>query len=441
MNADRLDDSLVAIESGQKRFFSQFRDDVSTTASRIIDRQLKKIVLSTDDSYCCAVGFLAALHAECRIIIPPNNLPGMLENFVEENCPHLSNSTYLANNFFVPIGGGVKGSVEFKKLDPKKCELDFFTSGSTGTPKKVAKTVFQIEEELRVLQNNWGDCLSNATTLGTVSHQHIFGLYFRVLWPLSAGRPFVAERFEIWEEMIAMAPSKSCYISSPAHLSRIPPIEPLASKGKAIMIFSAGGPLDYKSARSAFKVFGVFPAEIFGSTETGGVAFRQQKTSTTLFEPLLGMKTRVDEAGLLSVKSVYTDGQDWVETNDIAELHEDGRFLLTGRANQFVKIEGKRISLAEVEKYLSRSELVAEAFVFVITDTRESLAAAVELTDAGWRQHEKVGAFRMNRHLRHFLNMYLESAALPRRWRFVRKLPVNSQGKRIQNEINELFEA
>jgi acyl-coenzyme A synthetase/AMP-(fatty) acid ligase len=440
MKADRADNVLVARESGQERIFSRFREDVSLTAGRIMDRQIKKAVLSTEDSYSCAVGFLASLHSGCRIIIPPNNLPGMLENFVGENCPHLSNATYSGNSFFIPTGGRGKESITFEKLDPAKCELDFFTSGSTGAPKKISKTIFQIEEELKILQSSWGDCLAGATTLGTVSHQHIFGLYFRVLWPLSAGRPFVSKRFEIWEEMLARMSGKSLFISSPAHLSRIPPIEPLKGKEKPTMIFSAGGPLDHGSARSARKIFGVLPMEIFGSTETGGIAFRQQETPATLFEPMRGVKTRVDETGLLSVKSGYTEGQNWVETNDIADLHEDGRFLLTGRANQFVKIEGKRISIAEVEKYLLRSELVSEAFVLVVKDNRESLAAAVELSEAGWRQHEKVGAFRMNRHLRHFLAMYLESAALPRRWRFVQKLPVNSQGKRIQNEINELFE-
>ena len=72
------------------------------------------------------------------------------------------------------------------------------------------------------------------------------------------------------------------------------------------------------------------------------------------------MQTRIDAQGLLSVKSSYTDGGDWDATNDIAELQPDGGFILSGRANQFVKIEGKRISLAEVEKYLSRSALVRE---------------------------------------------------------------------------------
>ncbi|MEH6545375.1 MAG: AMP-binding protein [Sneathiella sp.] len=441
MESGRPEDFVVAISNNDTQHFATFRNDIIATISRLTDHGVKRVVLSTEDSYSCAVGFFAALHAKCCIVIPPNNLSGMLVNFVTQDCPHLSDSTYEDNPHFVKIGGETSRQFVFEELDSDNCLLEFYTSGSTGSPQKIPKTVFQIEEELVVLQRNWGEMLTTATTLGTVSHQHIYGLYFRVLWPLCAGRSFFAERFEIWEDMIAAAPPESCFVSSPAHLSRIPPIEPLNSDQKPLMILSAGGPLSYKSARNAAKTFGTYPTEIYGSTETGGVAFRQQETATTPFFPLLGVETRIDQIGKLSVKSGYTDNQDWTETNDIAQLSDDGSFVLIGRANQFVKIEGKRISLAEVEKYLMRSDLIADAIIFVLKDKRDSLAAAVELTDAGWRQHKKVGPFRLNRHLRHFLNMYLESAALPRRWRFVRRLPLNSQGKRVQKDIDELFES
>ena len=441
MKSGRPDDFVVAVSNSDAQQFATFRTDVIATIFRLKERGVGRVVLSTEDSYCCAVGFFAALHANCCIVVPPNNLSGMLVNFVTEDCPHLSDATYEDNPHFIKIGGTTNSPFVFEELDPEKCLLEFFTSGSTGSPKRVPKTVFQIEEELIVLQKKWGAILSAAPTLGTVSHQHIYGLYFRVLWPICAGRSFYSERFEIWEDLIAAAAPESCFVSSPAHLSRIPPIDPLRNDQKPLMILSSGGPLNYKSARNTAKVFGTYPNEIFGSTETGGIAFRQQETATTPFNPLFGTKIRIDQNGKLSVKSRYTDNRDWTETNDIAKLFEDGSFLLIGRANQFVKVEGKRISLAEIEKYLMRSDLIASAIVLVLKDARDSLAAAVELTEAGWRQYEKVGPFRLNRHLRHFLNMYLESAALPRRWRFVRRLPLNSQGKRVQKEIDELFES
>ena len=39
-------------------------------------------------------------------------------------------------------------------------------------------------------------------------------------------------------------------------------------------------------------------------------------------------------------------------TGDLARCDEAGRFYLTGRLNRFLKLFGKRVSLAEVEAWL-----------------------------------------------------------------------------------------
>ena len=435
------DNLVVASSKGVLKEFKQFREDVAATVTRLKAQQLRSIVLVAEDTYFYCVGFMAALHAACRIVIPPSNRIGMVEYFVSEGCPLLADIPLPTRCRQIEIGGVMASEVEFEALSPEASLLDFYTSGSTGAPKKVSKFLSQIEDELVVLQQKWGETLQSCWTLGTVTHQHIYGLYFKALWPLCAGRPIIAEQFYIWEELLAAAPPGSCFVSSPAHLSRIPPLTPLTAEMMPQMILSAGEHLSTQSASSAAKVFGRFPMEIYGSTETGAIAYRQQTPAPTPpFTPLKGMKIRASVDGLLSVQSKYTDGEDWCATNDIAKIYPNGSFMLTGRANQFVKIAGKRVSLAEVEKYLNQSDLVLEAAVLMLEDQRESLAAVVELTEKGWLQHTKVGPFRLNRRLRHYLHNYLGSAAIPRRWRFVRKLPLNSQGKRIQKAAHDLFE-
>src|SRR5688572_24624728 len=76
------------------------------------------------------------------------------------------------------------------ELDPDACRLMLFTSGSTGEPVAIAKTLRQLDAEIAALEAQFGAGLGIATVHGTVSHQHIYGLLFRILWPLSAGRPF-----------------------------------------------------------------------------------------------------------------------------------------------------------------------------------------------------------------------------------------------------------
>ncbi|WP_293963147.1 AMP-binding protein [Sneathiella sp.] len=437
LTSNRPEETPVAQVAGAMKTFGAFRAEVADLTARIRARGCDRLVLATESSYAFATGFLAGLQADCRIIIPPNALPGMLAHFVTADCPLLSN--IKRDGDLIPIDGATGGAAAFSTLDPDRCQLDFYTSGSTGMPKRVPKSLAQIEDELVVLDQTWGDRLAGAATLGTVSHQHIFGLYFKCLLPLCEGRLFFPQTFEIWEELLAAAPPGACFVSSPAHLTRIPPMDPLPKESAAPVIFTAGGPLPFEAAQTAAAIFGPIPTEVYGSTETGGVAHRQQREPRTPFTPLPGMQTRIDDQGLLSVKSSYTDGGDWDATNDLAELQPDGGFILSGRANQFVKIEGKRISLAEVEKYLSRSALVREAAAFILGGGRETLVAVIELSDAGWTQHAEIGAFRLGRALRRELVPNLENAAMPKRWRFVERLPVNAQGKRQQVALNELF--
>ncbi len=439
MTTDRPDDQIVALSHGAEKRFGEFRVAIISTIEKIKVHRVDTVVLATRDAYDYCVGFLAALHADCRIIVPPNSQPGTLESYVSRKSPLLSEEARGGELDRIEIGGESRSGFDFQRLYPKRSILDFYTSGSTGSPKRITKFLSQIENELEVLELTWGHLLGNSVTLGTVTHQHIYGLYFKALWPLAAGRSFFGQTFEIWEDMLAMAPPKSCLVSSPAHLSRIPGFEPLAEGEQPQMILSAGGPLSYRSAQHTYEIFGVLPTEIYGSTETGGVAHRQQAKDPTPFNPLAGMETRVDESGLLSVRSNYTDNQDWAETNDLARRFDDGRFLLTGRSDQFVKIEGKRLSLVEVEKHLCLSELVIDAAVFLLEGERESLVAVVELSEEGQAKLDAMGPFRLNRHLRHFLQDTLEPAAMPKRWRFVKSLPTNSQGKRMRSTLQQLF--
>ena len=432
-------ETLVATTPDGVKTFNDLSHEVADICVRLKEQNIRKLVLATTSSYAFATGFLAALHADCRIVVPPNALPGMLAHFVGKDCPLLSDIEGAGGDHQILIDGSKGAITDFKELDPDRSYLDFYTSGSTGTPKRVPKTLSQIENELVVLDERWGRELEGAATLGTVSHQHIFGLYFKLLLPLCEGRLFFSQTFEIWEELLAVAPPAACFVSSPAHLTRIPPFDPLPAEEMAPVIFTAGGPLPFEAAEDARAKFGPLPTEVFGSTETGGVAHRQQEQQRTPFTPLPGMQTRIDAQGLLSVKSNYTDGKDWDTTNDIVERLDDGSFILMGRANQFVKIEGKRISLAEVEKYLAQSDLVAETAVFILKEEQETLVAVVELSPAGWQRHQEIGAFRLGRALRRDLSPNLENAALPKRWRFVKRIPINAQGKRQQPALNELF--
>ncbi|MFP3656715.1 AMP-dependent synthetase, partial [Burkholderia sp. SIMBA_052] len=61
---------------------------------------------------------------------------------------------------------------------------------SSGRPKPIRKTLAQFNAEVHTLERQWGALVGDATMLASVPHHHIYGLLFRVLWPLAAGRAF-----------------------------------------------------------------------------------------------------------------------------------------------------------------------------------------------------------------------------------------------------------
>src|SRR3546814_17943637 len=77
----------------------------------------------------------------------------------------------------------------FRDLDTADCEIQLHTSGTTGKPEAVIKPLRCLEAEVEVLEAVFGACGAQSV-LATVPAFHIYGLLFRVLWPLSAGRLF-----------------------------------------------------------------------------------------------------------------------------------------------------------------------------------------------------------------------------------------------------------
>jgi acyl-coenzyme A synthetase/AMP-(fatty) acid ligase len=72
------------------------------------------------------------------------------------------------------------------------------------------------------------------------------------------------------------ASGRHVLVSTPAQLARFPGLLALAQWQRPEMIFSSGGPLAPETAALYRAAFGAAPVEVFGSTETGGVAWRRR---------------------------------------------------------------------------------------------------------------------------------------------------------------------
>jgi acyl-CoA synthetase (AMP-forming)/AMP-acid ligase II len=325
-----------------------------------------------------------------------------------------------------------------RTLDPELPALVVFTSGSTGAAQAIPKKLSQMANEVETLDLLFGPATGDAAILATVSHQHIYGLLFKILWPLGSGRAIHAISIAFPEALApAMAAGPCVLIASPAHLKRLP--DHLDWSGAARMlrgVFSSGGPLAPETAFAMGAVLGKVPVEVYGSSETGGVAWRQRKAGADdSWLPFPTVQWRLGEDNGLEVRSPHLPDDAWLALADRAESATRGgeqRFVLRGRSDRIVKIEEKRVSLTAMEATLTGTGLAAEARVILcdpVAGERQRVAAFVVPTIAGRTLLATGGKTALNARLRTALAATVELVALPRRWRYLDQMPVNAQGK------------
>jgi hypothetical protein len=193
------------------------------------------------------------------------------------------------------------------------------------------------------------------------------------------------------------------------------------------------------------RLLGHTPTEIYGSSETGGVAWRRgHATAAGAWEAMPGVQWRLDGAGQLEVRSPHLERDAWLTLSDRAQALGGARFVLQGRSDRLVKIEEKRISLDAVEAALLAGGLACEARVLLCPQPdgeRQALAAFVVLSERGRAELASGGKAALNRRLRAQLAGVVEAVALPRRWRYLDQMPHDAQGKTTQAALLALLGA
>lgn len=324
-----------------------------------------------------------------------------------------------------------------RPLDPQALQLVVFTSGSTGQPQASPKRLCQLFDEVTALEQAFGAAAPEAAVLASVSHQHVYGLLFRVLWPLATGRAVQAHSLVVLEDLAGLTPpdARVILIASPAHLSRLP----LAEQPGVDQLFSSGAPLPDAALPDCLQVFGRAPIEVYGSSETGGVAWRQRNPGAPVhWRALPGVEWRLEDETLW-LRSPHLDDDAWTPSADRA-VAVDGGFALRGRADRIVKIAEKRVSLTAVETALLASPLLADLRLLTLTEPREQLGVVAVPSEAGWHLHDGQGKRALAEALRAVLADVVERVALPRRFRFLPELPFNAQGKITQARLLAEFD-
>jgi acyl-CoA synthetase (AMP-forming)/AMP-acid ligase II len=402
---------------GQAVSHPQFRNRVQGWQQAFAGTPGRDWALYFDDTLDFAAALLGAWHADKRVFLGGDNLPATLDSL----GPRVAGFAGDVPSRYAPLqpDSDPDASAPLLALDEDALELVVFTSGSTGAPTAIGKYLRQLTREVDALQAAFGEQLEGAQIHGTVSHQHIYGLLFRVLWPLVAGRAILPRRFFHEDLISALAQQDSVLVATPAHLKRLPEqLDWPSLGGRLRAVFSSGGPLPTDAALQARALLGVAPTEVFGSSETGGIAWRQWSAEQPQWHPLPGVSWRIDD-GCLSVSSPHLAEAGWWQTQDRVEADAGRSFRLLGRADRIVKIEERRVSLDALEQQLCAHPAVQEARVLVLPGAREQLAAVVVPRVAGVAQWDDAERRRQAQALGAHLAQSHDAVTRPRRWRFV----------------------
>ncbi|WP_263143823.1 acyl-CoA synthetase family protein [Pseudomonas sp. RIT-PI-AD] len=397
-------------------------------AAALRARRVATIALYLEDAAELACALLGAWRAGIGVLLPADAQAQTRKALAERDIPWLDSLDGLEAE---PLAAAA--------LDPDACRLTLCTSGSSGEAKAIDKSLRQLTTEAAALERLWGADLGNATVLGSVAAQHIYGLLFRVLWPLCAGRPFLrrAQPFpeDLQRESLALAERDAgfAWVASPALLKRMgenldwPALRPLRR------LFSSGGALPDEAAAQLHRRLGQWPTEIYGSSETGGIGWRQ---GDERWQPFAGVELGVDPDGALHLTSPYLPPGHREQTADAVRIDADGRFLLRGRLDRIVKLEEKRIALPMLEQALAGHPWVADARLGVVQEGRAFLGVLLAPSAAGLHVLRNRGRRALTEGLRRHLAGYCDALAVPRRWRLLERLPYNSQGKLPQAQVD-----
>ncbi|WP_219093450.1 acyl-CoA synthetase family protein [Pseudomonas sp. UMAB-40] len=394
---------------------------------------VQRIAVHLEDAADLAIALLGAWRAGVSVLLPADLQPQTRQRWSSEVDLWLTDQADDAH-----LGDYRHAPLSPAALDLDTCQLSLCTSGSSGEPKRIDKTLRQIANEVQALEQLWGKDLGQACIIGSVATQHIYGLLFRVLWPLCAGRSFVRKQLAFPEDLQRASREHLVFawVASPALLKRMGDNLDWPALSAVRRVFSSGGALPTEAAQSLYERLEQWPTEILGSSETGGIAWRQ---GHDLWQPFAEVKLSQDSEGALLIASPYLPAGHIEHTADAARIAADSRFELLGRLDRIVKLEEKRISLPMLEKALMDHCWVAEARLGVVQENRASLGALLVLTDAGLHALRNQGRRTVTQELRQHLSQHCEALALPRRWRLLRQLPLNAQGKLPQADVEALL--
>lgn len=313
---------------------------------------------------------------------------------------------------------------DFIPINPDKIDICFSTSGSSGNPKTVIKTLANLFAESQDILSQFPE-LRNMEFVSTTTLNHLFGFTFHFMLPLNGGGIVNTNQINIPEDITR---ENVCMISTPSFLEIIAKYNYKPQKNPKTII-SAGAEL--KSEIFAYtKSISTKTIEIYGSTETGVMAFRTDgEAEFKLFDNI--NLSKVGEN--ICVETPYSKiSPIWIK--DRIELLSNQCIKFIGRNDRVYKVQEKRISAEFLENLIRKNSYIKDVYTFKLEN---KLACLGVLSDSGLEYLYKYGMVELMKSIKYSLRGQVD--VIPQKWKFLDEIPHTSNGKINIKEIEKLF--
>ncbi|MDR2635238.1 MAG: acyl--CoA ligase [Campylobacteraceae bacterium] len=256
-------------------------------------------------------------------------------------------------------------------------DVMLFTSGTTGMPSGVFKTKKHIESEIAVLER-FTHSYNISKMVASVPFIHIYGILMLNLAKKMNIDLWFRERF-LPADLAALIDKNTLVATTPLYINAFLQTHESYDFGGALFV-SSTAPLSKEASKEFCERFNANIIQLYGSTETGGIAYR--KNADTLWQPLDGVVCTKAKDGCLHVSSPwvsdtayegefkYLNGE--IKTFDEVEFVGE-KFELKGRQSNIIKIGGKRFSTIQIENSIEKHENVKSALADVVKNRENVL--------------------------------------------------------------------
>ena len=302
--------------------------------------------------------------------------------------------------------------------------LVVFTSGTTGPPKGARLTRVNLEAAAQASMQHLGHGQDD-TWLLAMPLSHVAGLSILIRSAYAGGSVRLLPGFD--PEGFGVALQKVTMVSVvPTMLHHILSHDPGPFQGlRAVLV--GGGPIPRGLLERA-SAAGLPVLPTYGMTETFGQVATLKPGSALAHRahPLPGIDLRIEPDGRIAVRGNQVSagylgepdrGDEWLITNDLGEIDDDGAVKVLGRADTVIATGGEKVDPGRVEAVLQEHPEVDDVLVLGVPDPEWGMAVACLF----------VGQVTGD-DLDSWLKTRMPGFMVPRQWRGVEAIPMTPQG-------------